>query len=581
MKLLRRRTFNRMKKRLAFLYGHDRADELADRLYMLIGRYGLMPQGGERGTSEIPVWDEKDAVLITYGDMISREGEPPLTSLQKFCDIHLSQAVNTIHILPFSPYSSDGGFSVIDYRLIDPNLGSWTEVKRLGQTYDLMFDLVLNHCSSMSKWFSQYINGVYPYREYFIEEDPSDERLSMVTRPRPWPLLTKTDTSEGVKHVWTTFSADQVDLNFKSPDVLFEFLDILLSYVASGARIIRLDAVAFLWKKLGTTCIHLTETHEVVKLFRDVLITVAPHVILLSETNVPHEENISYFGKGDEAHMVYNFALPPLLLHALLREDSTYIQNWSRDLPALPTGCIFLNFTASHDGIGVRALDGLVPEGELDWVIERVNERDGLVSYRSMQDGSKKPYELNITYRDALKDLEDPALGVRRFLCSQAIMLGLKGIPGIYFQSIVGAKNWTEGPKRDGGENRDINRMRWEWDQLEGILSETNKDQAWIHSVYVSMLRTRNTHPAFHPEADQVVLETCPSIFAFNRIPQVSKRNAICLYNCSSQPQVVEPRIFDHIVHDGKVRNILARHEENVIGLTLEPYQYMWLEPIL
>jgi len=415
MKLLRRRTFKNMKKRLAFLYGHEHVDELSERLYMLIGRYGLQAYGGERGTYDIPPWDEKDAVLITYGDMISKKGESPLVSLKRFCDMRLSGAINTVHLLPFFPYSSDGGFSVIDYRV--------------------------NHCSASSKWFDQYIQGVYPYKNYFIEEDPNDERLSMVTRPRPWPLLTKVDTSEGEKHVWTTFSEDQIDLNFACPDVLFEFLDVLLGYVAKGARIIRLDAVAFLWKEVGTDCIHLEQTHQVVKLMREVLKTVSPETILLTETNVPHDENISYFGKGDEAHMVYNFALPPLLLHALLSEDSQYIQDWAHNLPPLPAGCSFFNFTASHDGIGVRALSGLVPDDQLDWIIKKVEERGGLVSYRSMPDGSKKPYELNITYRDAMDEPTDQELGVRRFLCSQAIMLGLKGIPGIYFQSIIPIKH--------------------------------------------------------------------------------------------------------------------------------------------
>lgn len=585
MKLLRRRTFYSIKKRLAHLYGHNRADELADRLYMLIGRYGLTPQGGERGTQEIPQWDEKDAVLITYGDMISAEGETPLETLRKFCDLRLSQAINAVHLLPFYPYSSDGGFSVIDYRKVDSNLGSWSDVHKMGQSYDLMYDLVLNHCSSESEWFSQYVNGVYPYSDYFIEENPEDARLSQVTRPRPWPLLTKTETSNGERHVWTTFSADQVDLNFRSPDVLFEFLDILLGYVASGARIVRLDAVAFLWKELGTSCIHLYETHEVIKLMREVLQTVAPQTILLTETNVPHEENISYFGEGDEAHMVYNFALPPLLLHALLRGDTQYLQKWAIGLPPLPKGCTFFNFTASHDGVGVRPLDGLVPDEELDWMIERVDERNGLVGYRAMPDGTKKPYELNITYRSALSDLDDPELGVRRFLCSQAVMLGLKGIPGIYFQSIVGAKNWEEGPKRDIGENRDINRMRWDWDDLNGKLDNKDVDQAWIHNIYVSMLRTRNENPSFHPEASQEIISTSGELFVFVRRSETRPRSVLCIHNFSRKEQKVPKEfIYNALGNSSQFRNLLSHKAiswSDSEELSIEPYNYMWIEPMV
>lgn len=579
MKLLRRRTFNNMRKRLAFLYGHERLDELAERLYMLIGRYGLMPQGGERGTADIPRWDEKDAVLITYGDMISTKCETPISTLQKFCDLRLSQAINTVHFLPFSPYSSDGGFSVIDYRQIDPKLGTWSDLHKFGQVYDLMYDLVLNHCSRQNKWFTQYVNGISPYADYFLESDPTDKRLSQVTRPRPWPLLSKTETSHGERHVWTTFSSDQVDLNFASPDVLFEFLDILLAYVDSGARIVRLDAIAFLWKELGTTCIHLPQTHQVVKLMRDVLQTVAPHVILITETNVPHHENISYFGQGDEAHMVYNFALPPLLLHALLREDSMHLQTWAKSLPPLPAGCTYFNFTASHDGVGVRPLDGLVPEGELNWLVEQVKARDGLISYRSMPDGSKMPYELNITYRDALSDHNDVALGIRRFLCSQAIMLGLQGIPGVYFQSLVGARNWTTGPERDGGENRDINRMRWDWDELNRKLDDADNDQAWIHNVYVSLLRVRNANPAFHPDAEQEILDTPSGLFGYSRRSTTRPRTVTCLYNTSTKPQVVTAEFWEQPDADN-YRNLLSSQLLCSDELTLDPYQYLWIEAV-
>jgi len=119
-------------------------------------------------------------------------------------------------------------------------------------------------------------------------------------------------------------------------------------------RIARLDAVAFLWKELGTNCLHLPETHELVKLFRDVCEIVAPRAIILTETNVPHAENVSYFGQGDEAHMVYQFSLPPLLLHAFITGNGQYLTHWASGLEPPPAGCTFFNFTASHDGVGVR-----------------------------------------------------------------------------------------------------------------------------------------------------------------------------------------------------------------------------------
>ena len=342
--------------KLGTLYG-DRAGEVADRIDELAGRYQDLPRRDEGG-----LWNERDAVLITYGDQVSGEDSAALEAQRRWLlDQGFSDLLSAVHILPFSPYSSDDGFSVIDYRKVDPAVGEWADVERLGEDFDLAFDLVLNHCSAKSEWFGAYQSGTEPYTRYFIEADPADDRLAMVTRPRALPLLTPFATDRGEKHVWTTFSADQVDLNFAEPDVLLEMLDVLLGYVRRGARIVRQDAIAYLWKRSGTTCIHLPETHAVVKLMRDLLDAVAPGTLILTETNVPHAENVSYFGGGDEAHMVYNFSLAPLLLDALLTGDGTHLNAWLADLVQPGTGMTYFNFTASHDGVGVRPLEGLVP----------------------------------------------------------------------------------------------------------------------------------------------------------------------------------------------------------------------------
>lgn len=568
-----------MKLRLARLYGPEKAEELADRLYMLIGRYGVQPRDGFEMGADAVNWTEQDVVLIAYGDMIKREGEKPLATLKYFCDRRLRDAINGIHILPFSPSSSDGGFSVIDYREVEPAMGRWLEVERIGRDYKLMVDLVLNHCSRESDWFKSYVRGIAPYDGYFIEEEPDQEWLKNVTRPRPHPLLSPAETPAGRKHIWTTFSADQVDVNWESPDVLFDFLDILLDYVARGSRIVRLDAVAFLWKKKDTFCIHLPETHEVIKLFRDVLRTVAPHVILLTETNVPHDENISYFGDGDEAQMVYNFALPPLLLHALLRGDSRHLQSWASGLGSLPPGCTYFNFTASHDGVGVRPLTGLVPEGELDWMIERVQERGGLVSYRALPDGGRAPYEMNVTYRSALEVMGNPELGARRFVCSQAVMLALAGIPGVYFHSIVGEHNWSEGPEREGGERRDINRRRLSWREIEELLDDPTGEAGWIANVYASMLRVRRGCPAFHPDSPQTIVPTDGELFAVFRSSLDRTRKVLCVFNFSGGDVPLEPDwVKLHLGHE-PTRNLLRRKKNlDQSDWTLGAYECVWFE---
>ena len=248
-----------IRKRLANLYGVEEADTLLDRFFHMIGRYGV---GVNRTNLSSKVISQKDAVLITYADMVSDGKAHPFSTLKEFCTARLKGAFSAIHILPFYPWTSDDGFSVVDYRQVDKRYGNWDDVSRLSEEFELMFDLVLNHCSSKSPWFREYVSGIEPGSNYILEGDEEAD-LSSVVRPRASPLLTPYQTRKGERHVWTTFSADQVDLDWTCPDLLFEFLDIIMFYASLGCRILRLDAVAFLWKEIGTNCLHLPKTHEV------------------------------------------------------------------------------------------------------------------------------------------------------------------------------------------------------------------------------------------------------------------------------------------------------------------------------
>ena len=450
-----------IKRRLANLYGVEEADFLLERFFHMIGRYGV---GANRSTSSTKVLSQKDAVLITYADMVSKEGTNPLATLREFSTARLKGAFSAIHILPFYPWTSDDGFSVVDYREVDKRYGNWEDVSKLSEEFELMFDLVLNHCSSKSPWFREYVSGVEPGKNYIMEGDEKDD-LTAVVRPRSSPLLTPYQTRAGERQVWTTFSSDQVDLDWTSADLLFEFLDIIMFYASMGCRILRLDAVAFLWKEVGTNCLHLPKTHEMIKLIRNFIEVVAPEVLILTETNVPHHENVSYFGKGDEAHAVYQFSLPPLLLHGLLRGTAQHISSWAKNLESPPKGCHFLNFTASHDGIGVRPLEGILPTDEILALAEEIKGNGGCISMRKMEDGSEFPYELNTTYYGALADHADQKIGEKRFLCSQAIALAMKGIPAVYFHSLCGTENFKEGVEKTGKTERSIvgngSRMNW------------------------------------------------------------------------------------------------------------------------
>jgi len=573
MKFITKEQAERIEGRMRRLYG-ERAPQLMRRFVMMMGRYGV----GLNVEEARGYWDENDCVLITYADTLRREGEAPLVTLARFAERRLKGAVSTIHLLPFYPWSSDDGFSVIDYRAVRAENGRWEHIERLGGKFRLMFDLVLNHCSRESQWFRDFVIGIAPGRFYFLPTDPEAD-LSAVVRPRPWPLLTRTSTRDGDAWVWTTFSEDQVDLNWRNPDVLFEFLDILFWYLAKGARMFRLDAVAFLWKEVGTSCLHLPQTHEVVKLFRDVLEVVAPDAVLLTETNVPHEENISYFGDGDEAHMVYNFSLPPLLLHGLLRNDASRLTAWARGLPDLPRGQAFLNFTASHDGIGVRPLQGLVDSAELDWLVGQVKARGGRVSMKANADGTQSPYELNITYRDALSDA-DEALGMARFFCSQAVALSLRGVPAVYIHSLLGTPNYEEGVARTG-QNRSINRRAWDMSELEAALGEEGGAQARIHARYLSWLRRRANHPAFHPDGAQEVLDLGPELFGFVRTSPDGAERIVCVFNFTARAlKVPLARLHADFEADGELRELLSGRVVRCGGrraLGLQPYHAAWL----
>ncbi len=560
---------------LELLYGR-RWEKCLDRLARLIGRYGV----GEEAPAAAPArWSERDRVLITYADILRRPDEAPLATLGRFLRERLTGALNTVHLLPFFPATSDDGFAVSDYRAVDPACGEWEDVAALGADFRLAFDLVLNHCSASHAWFKQYLNGIAPGRESFHETDPKTD-LSAVVRPRSLPLLTKFPTRRGERHVWTTFSEDQIDLNFANPDVLFSFFDLLLYYYWRGARLFRLDAVAFLWKQPGTNCLHLPQTHAVVRLLRRLADLTMPDALVLTETNVPHAENVSYFGAGDEAHLVYNFSLPPLLLHGLLRGSAERLTAWAAELAPPPPGSAFLNFTASHDGIGVRPLEGLVPEAEVTGLAEAISQRGGHVSTRRVG-STDRPYELNVTYFDALADPGQAysESHIARFLCSQAVALALRGLPAIYFHSLTATRNDFEGVGLTG-RARSINRHKWDERELAVLLNNPSTATARVFRELTRLLELRAKHPAFHPDGEQLVCALHPAVFAVQRTSPDRSECLTALHNFSAQTVTVPvdgraPGLHSVDFWDDALSGQPRQRQDS--GLELKPYEVLWL----
>jgi sucrose phosphorylase len=576
-----------------FLYGVERAEPVLERLVDMLERFSrehpdLASRMGTEGSDSHRV-TEKDAILITYADIIQEQGKTGLQSLNDFLQQYAGDAINSVHLLPFFPYSSDDGFSVIDYRVVDPAVGDWDDVAEIGLARRLMFDAVINHVSSQSDWFQRYLENEEPYSRFFIES-AEDADLSQVFRPRALPLLTKVETAAGPKHVWTTFSADQIDLNFGNPDVLLEIIDLLLDYVSKGAEFIRLDAIAYLWKEPGTSCIHLPQTHRVVQLFRSVLDLAAPNVSLITETNVPHQDNISYFGNGtNEAQMVYNFSLPPLLLHTFHQGNAQTLSEWASTLASPSDETTFFNFTASHDGIGILPARDILDVEDIEAIVKNVESRGGYVSYKDNPDGTKSPYELNMNYLDALgsaaeKD-ENPEMISKRFLASQAIMLALRGVPGIYFHSLVGSRGWRDGVQLKGFP-RAINREKLNREQLDKELLADLSVRRLVHQGYIKLLDCRLNNRAFHPFGEQEILAVDQSLFSVLRTWPDDGSQVLCLHNVSEDEQTINLDFRDYPLNsrtgyrDILSGKIMIPRSGAIQSLLFSPFEYLWLAPL-
>ena len=516
-------------------------------------------------------WDEKDIVLITYADQFSAKGEKALPVFTRFYNKWLSHSFSHVHLLPFYPWSSDDGFSVIDYHEVAPETGTWRDVAELKQTTSLMFDFVCNHMSAKSAWFANYLKQMPGYDDFFISVDPETD-LSAVTRPRALPLLTPFTLHDGsVRHLWTTFSEDQIDLNFASPQVLIAMVDVLLHYLIEGARYIRLDAVGFMWKIPGTSCIHLEQTHQLIQLFRAITEAVAPGTVIITETNVPHKDNVSYFGNGEnEAQMVYQFSLPPLVLHAVHSQDVSTLRQWAASLALPSTKTTWFNFLASHDGIGLNPLRGLLPESEILSLVEKLQTEGALVNWKNNPDGTRSPYEINVTYLDALCTREShDSERIARFILAHAVLLSFPGVPAVYIQSILGSRNDYDGVERLG-YNRAINREKYAAGQIDCALEDKNSLRYQVYSALSQLIVLRRAEKAFHPDSEAYFSTSGKHVLKIVRVADCGEK-ITALFNFSDNSQTVESDI-----HSG--RELISGKDITDTTLILNPWQVLWIK---
>ncbi|KAF6664056.1 MULTISPECIES: alpha-amylase family glycosyl hydrolase [Pantoea] len=518
-------------------------------------------------------WDEQDVVLITYADQFRETGKPTLTTFSRFYQQHLQSLFPLVHLLPFFPWSSDDGFSVIDYHQVDPLCGDWQDVARLHQETRLMFDFVCNHMSSRSAWFRHFLAQDPGWDDFFISMPPATD-LSAVTRPRTSPLLTPFQMADGdTRFIWTTFSADQIDLNFANPEVLLRMVGVLLDYLIRGADYVRLDAVGYMWKTPGTRCIHLEKTHQLVKLFRAIADQVAPGTVIITETNVPHRDNISYLGNGhDEAQMVYQFSLPPLVLHAIHTGSARALRQWASSLDLSSNDTTFFNFLASHDGIGLNPARGILSEVEIVALVRDLALEGALVSYKNNPDGTTSPYEINVTYLDALnREADDDATRLKRFLLAHAILLVFPGVPAIYIQSIVGGRNDYDGV-RAAGHNRAINRQKYDLQTIEAALAGEEWLRQQIYTRLGQLIQLRRRQPAFHPDNPMTISESENALLVLRRHSPDSNEGLLCVFNLSGRPvetPLPEARMWQDLISGEKM--------DGTQPVKLDAWQFMWL----
>ena len=557
----------------------DKIEQLIRLIYgesFYLGHYGILFENIKNAKNLITgtrksTWDEQDVILITYADQFQKNDQNALPILTRFYNRWLSSYFSHVHLLPFYPWSSDDGFSVVDYHRVAPKTGEWGDVAKLKKSTHLMFDFVCNHMSAKSQWFENYLNQKPGFEDFFIAVDP-DTDLSAVTRPRALPLLTPFTLADGsIRHLWTTFSDDQIDLNFASPQVLIAMVDVLLHYLIEGADYIRLDAVGFMWKVPGTTCLHLENTHRLIQLFRAITDIVAPGTVIITETNVPHKDNISYFGDGsNEAQMVYQFSLPPLVLHSIHSENVQALCQWAQTLELPSTETTWFNFLASHDGIGLNPLRGILPEKDILTLVEKLQNEGAKVSWKNNSDGTRSPYEINVTYLDALSPqrISDDER-IARFMLAHALLLSFPGVPAIYVHSVLGSRNDYDGVERLG-YNRAINRRKFQEGEIDAELEDASQLRTKIYNALTRMIAIRRQQGVFHPDSNAIFSMPNEHVLKLVRTSSMGEK-ITAFFNFQNRVQT----LFDDI--PSGVELLTDSNITNSV-LTLNPWQVMWIK---
>jgi len=570
-----RNTFSKIvKKYIHLIYGDSINTSQVNKLFLTIEKiFKLKKKKNPRDQ----LWSEKDILLITYADSISNFGQKNLKTLNQFLK-QFCKEFQIIHILPFFPYSSDDGFAVIDYKKIKNDHGDWIDLKKITKNFKVMIDLVINHCSSENQLFKNFLNNKTPGKGFFISDKNKFKESVKIVRPRSSSLSKKVHLANKEAYVWCTFSHDQVDFDFKNLDVLIYFFGIIKFYLDQNIKALRLDAVAFLWKKLGTRCINLPETHEIIRLIRIIVEYYYDEVLIITETNIPSHENLSYFGNNNEAHCIYNFTFAPLLIHSIISGNSFYLKKWSRGMPPAQEKNAYLNFISTHDGIGLRPLEGILPEEEIGKYISFLKNQGALLTYRKYKK-KESVYEVNITLLNSLQETYygKDKFDIQRFILAHAILFSVEGIPAIYIQNLLGSKNDNSKVKKTG-LNRSINRRNWEYDEVKYKLKKSENKNCKIYNSLINLMKIRKKQPAFHPNATQFTLQLEEQFYGIWRQSIDKSQSIFCINNLTKFKRKIS--LLDiNLISTDKWFDLISRKKLNNIDdeLIFDPYQTYWI----
>lgn len=367
--------------------------------------------------------NSQDIIFLTYPNSIEN-----LNKLYEFTkENKFEELFSTIHILPFLESDADGGFAVVDYKKVDLKYGTWREIKKFSKRYKLISDLILNHTSNNNKWFLDFLDS----RNNFYFKFDKNFDYSKVFRPRSTSLFTNYLGT----FVWTTFSDKQVDLNLNEVKVFFNFLEIISFYFKKGINILRLDAIPYLFKKSGTSCVNLDENYDLVELFIKSLKHINSEVKFISEVNFGDEVNLNYLEKTS-TDLIYEFTFPMLLIYCIYNKDFKYFLKWAQDFDFNKDVIFFLS---NHDGISFRGIKNFLNENDFNDFFNSLLRNNFLINYKTI-DGKDEPYELNSTYFSLLKEILNKDPSKEHLFCFN-LLLFIKGVPLIYYLDIIKAQN--------------------------------------------------------------------------------------------------------------------------------------------